>query len=58
MKAVEPTGSETFISVMVEDKEILVATMERVALNFGDMIHLSAEPDRIHIFDAVTEKAL
>ena len=52
IKVVEPTGAETHVIVGTEGGDLTVATPERVALRPGAPVHVAAEADRLHLFDA------
>jgi multiple sugar transport system ATP-binding protein len=54
----EPTGPDTHIYADLGGSEICAITQERVSLARGDTIGLSPLPDRIHLFDADTGKAI
>ena len=51
ISVVEPTGSETHVVSKTLDAEIVSVFRERHRLKPGDTIHLSAPPDRVHLFD-------
>lgn len=51
ISVVEPTGSETHVVSKTESAEIVSVFRERHRLSPGDRIHLSAVPDRVHLFD-------
>ncbi len=55
---VEPTGAETQIVAQVGGQRIMAALKGRPSLQRGETIHLSAEPDHIHVFDAESGKRL
>ncbi len=58
VKAVEPTGSETFIKGALGGQELSVQLRERVSVAPGDMLRLSFAIDDAHLFDARTEAAI
>lgn len=51
---VEPTGSESHIYGHVDDAQIRAVFRERIAAGPGDILHLSVEPEKVHLFDAAT----
>jgi ABC-type sugar transport system ATPase subunit len=54
----EPLGDETIYSITLEDSLILVTTNPTVHFKPGDKVALRFDRSRMHVFDAVTEKAL
>jgi len=58
VNVVEPTGPEMHIYAELAGQEICVITQERVSPGRGTAIDISPRPDRIHLFDAGSGKAL
>ena len=48
----EHLGSDTFVRVLVGDDTLTVRVNGEVSVKYGDTVHLSAERDKIHKFDA------
>lgn len=51
---VEPTGSETHLSLRLAGHDIIVALRERITEKAGATLTLSPDPEKIHLFDATT----
>jgi multiple sugar transport system ATP-binding protein len=51
VRVVEPTGSETHVIVEFQDQEITAVFRERHRFRAGDLVHLSPDPDHLHVFD-------
>lgn len=58
VKIIEPTGSETHVTVSIGDQELLVLIRDRIALRPSDAILLAPDIGKIHIFDAATGQRL
>jgi|TARA_R110000868_G_scaffold46685_11_gene154013 multiple sugar transport system ATP-binding protein len=54
--AVEPTGSEVMLSVAAGEDHLLLLLRERSSLQVGDTVHLSVDPDHVHVFDRQTSQ--
>jgi len=48
---IEPTGSETQVTLKVGGCEFVAVFRERITARAGDTIHVSLDPNRIHLFD-------
>lgn len=51
---VEPTGSETQITVLMEEQYLTVLMRERVSLRPGETVSLSLDAGNVHLFDEET----
>ena len=51
VQVLEPTGTETLISLEVEGKPFLSVLRERVEAGPGEALSLAVRPDRAHLFD-------
>ncbi len=51
---IEPTGAETQVTLDVNGSEIVAVLHDRLEARPGDVIHISADPALVHLFDAVT----
>ena len=51
---VEPTGSETQVTVRAQDENLTILLRERVALRPGETINLAVSTADVHLFDAAT----
>jgi multiple sugar transport system ATP-binding protein len=49
---VEPTGSETHVVLRIGERDLTAVFRERHAFVPGQQVHLTPQPDLIHIFDA------
>ena len=49
---VEPTGSETQITARIAGKPVRILVRGRTTVRPGETLHLAAEQERVHIFDA------
>jgi multiple sugar transport system ATP-binding protein len=58
IKLVEPTGSDTVIAVEIADTEAVVVVRERFHTTADEILRLSVDPDRIHLFDPETDGVL
>ncbi|MDA9865544.1 sn-glycerol-3-phosphate ABC transporter ATP-binding protein UgpC [bacterium] len=54
VSVVEPTGSEMHVISKRDGSEIVSVFRDRPPLTSGETIHLSANPDRVHLFDPET----
>ncbi len=48
---VEPTGAETELVVRVDSQELVVVIHGRTLAKPDDLVHLSIDPDKAHVFD-------
>ena len=55
---IEPTGSETQLTLRSEDGVLIMTTRDRVDLAVGQTVHVAAAPGKVHLFDADTQGAL
>jgi multiple sugar transport system ATP-binding protein len=55
---VEPTGADTQLYCRVDKQEITATIRDRTDCRPGDRIHLAPDPNRGHLFDAVSGKRL
>jgi multiple sugar transport system ATP-binding protein len=55
---VEPTGSETQVSVRIGHDDIIAAMRERIAVRPGDKLRLQPDLGELHLFDAATGERL
>jgi len=51
---VEPTGSETHVLLKTAEVDIVAAFRDRLPLVPGALLHLTADPQRTHLFDAAS----
>ncbi len=51
VKVVEPTGSETQVYADVGGQQIVCVFRERITAQPGETIHISANPQLVHLFD-------
>lgn len=54
----EPLGSRTIVYATVDGTEIAVETDPRRELSVGDRVRVDADPNRLHLFDSDTGRAL
>ena len=55
---VEPTGSETQVLLQLAGQNVIGIFRERIANRPGEILGLSLQPDRIHLFDAKSGQRL
>lgn len=55
---IEPTGSETQVTLRTADGNLILTTRDRLDLDVGQIVHVTAAPGKIHLFDAGNETAL
>jgi multiple sugar transport system ATP-binding protein len=55
---VEPTGLDTVIAAEIGSAEAVIVVRERITAAPGEMLRLSAAPDRLRVFDPETESAV
>ncbi len=55
---VEPTGAETELLVQVGQSQLTVVLHGRTAVQPGDMVHLSVDTDKVHLFDGQSEQRI
>jgi multiple sugar transport system ATP-binding protein len=48
---VEPTGSETHVVLRIGERDLTAVFRERHAFTPGQQVHLTPQPDLIHVFD-------
>jgi ABC-type sugar transport system ATPase subunit len=58
IEVIEPVGSETYVTVRVQEARLLARFPPRTALQLGEEVELGLDPARIHLFDANTERTL
>jgi multiple sugar transport system ATP-binding protein len=51
---IEPTGSESHIYGHLDKSEVRAVFRERISAHPGEILELSVEPEKIHLFDAST----
>jgi len=56
--SVLPVGSDQFLGMKVEGEELFFRVNKDMRHNYGDVIKLSANANRLHIFDAASEMSL
>jgi multiple sugar transport system ATP-binding protein len=54
LQVVEPTGSETQVTLRIGDVSVMGAFRERIAANHGDVLAVSPDLALVHIFDKAT----
>ena len=54
VEVVEPTGAETHLFGTVADVEVRCVFRDRIAPAPGAVLHLTADADRVHVFDAAS----
>lgn len=54
VQVVEPTGSETQVTLRIGEVSVMGAFRERIAANHGDVLSVSPDPALVHIFDKGT----
>ncbi|WP_421726259.1 ABC transporter ATP-binding protein [Bauldia sp.] len=54
VQVVEPTGSETQVFMKLGGHDLVGVFRERVRVNPGETLHLTADPSLIHLFDGET----
>ncbi len=55
---IEPTGSETHVSLRTNDREIVAVFRERHDFKVAQDVYLQPDPKNIHLFDAKTENRI
>jgi multiple sugar transport system ATP-binding protein len=55
---VEPTGSETQVHLRLAGQDVVGVFRERILAKPGDVLHVSPESERIHLFDAGSGRRL
>ena len=58
VSVIEPTGSETQVFATLGGHRIVGVFRERIAAQPGEVLNLSAPPDLVHLFDAVSGQRL
>jgi multiple sugar transport system ATP-binding protein len=58
VQLVEPTGSETQVTLRLGETHMIAAFRERITTRPGETIHIGAEPALAHLFDAETGRRL
>lgn len=56
--SVMPVGSDQFLGLKVEGKELFFRVNKDLRHNYGDVLKLSVNPGRLHVFDTATEMSL
>jgi multiple sugar transport system ATP-binding protein len=51
----EPVGSDTFVELALEDARIIARTSPDEHFAIGESVELDIAPEKVHLFDAVTE---
>lgn len=54
VEVVEPTGAETHLFGTIADVEVRCVFRDRIAPAPGALLHLAADADRVHVFDAAS----
>jgi len=55
---IEPTGSETQVTLRTVDGNLILTTRDRLDLDIGQAVHVTAASGKIHLFDPENETAL
>ena len=55
---VEPTGSETYVSVHSHGHELICVFRQRINAKPGESISITPQPDLVHVFDRDTGKRI
>ena len=55
---IEPTGSETQVTLRTGEDTLILTTRDRLNLAVGQDVHVTAAPGKVHLFDAATETRL
>ncbi len=58
ISVIEPTGSETHVAVRANGRELVSVLRERMSMQPGEEVSLSADPEAILVFDRETRKRL
>ncbi len=58
VEVVEPTGAETELLVQVGDQQLVVVIHGRTAAGPGDLIHLTLDAAKAHVFDSKSSQRL
>ncbi|WP_417812480.1 ABC transporter ATP-binding protein [Thalassospira alkalitolerans] len=58
VRIIEPTGSETLLSIQLGDETVLVLDRNRLQLGAGDTLSLSVSAEALHLFDGETGNRL
>ncbi|WP_076858335.1 ABC transporter ATP-binding protein [Bradyrhizobium mercantei] len=58
IKAVEPTGTDTLLSLAASGEQMIVTQRDRIGPRPGDRVRFSVDEDRIHLFDRSTGERL
>ena len=58
VEVVEPTGSETHVVSLLDDKEMTCVFRERISAAPGEEMRVSIDPQAVHLFDAEGGKRL
>ena len=58
ISVIEPTGSETHVAIRSNGRELVSVLRERLSMQPGEEVTLSAEPAAILVFDRETKKRL
>ena len=55
---VEPTGSETELTLRCGDRNLVMVVHGRTSVQTGDPVHLSVDAGRAHLFDGTSEQRI
>jgi multiple sugar transport system ATP-binding protein len=58
VEIIEPVGSETYVTVQVENARLLARFPPRAGLRLDEQVELALDQTRVHVFDAETEQAV
>ncbi|SEB16139.1 ABC transporter ATP-binding protein [Variovorax sp. YR216] len=58
VEVVEPTGSETQVMAQIGGQAICAVFRERITAGPGEVIHITAQREHAHLFDAATEQRI
>lgn len=50
VELVEPTGSETHVVLKIGNQQVVGAFRERVAFGYDDVVHVTPDPEKVHLF--------
>jgi multiple sugar transport system ATP-binding protein len=55
---VEPTGPETHLVLRAGGHDLTVVSRDRLTLRPGEVVHVTPDPDHVHLFDATTGRRI
>jgi len=58
IQVIEPTGSETQVSMRLGETPMIGAFRERITQKPGEMLPVSADPALVHLFDPDTGRRI